>query len=700
MPIDQITVPNDEFRDQAVPGIPADGEPRTDYSADGTDTVEEQPDGSAVVTESEEDQNALLADHYANLAETLDPQRLSDLANEYLELIELDFQSREKRDEQYEEGIRRTGLGNDAPGGAQFSGASKVVHPSMAEACVDFEAAAIKELFPPIGPVKTQIIGESSRQDVDRAERKRQFMNWQLTVQMPEYRPELERLLTQLPLGGSQYQKFRWNTALKRPESEFVAIDNLIVPFSATSFYGSPRITHRMFLTADEVESRVDEGLYLDPDLAPSGHTPDVSKAEEATQKIEGKTDTGFNEDGVRVFYEVQTSLKDIDDGSPRPYVMTIDEFSRKVVGLYRNWAEEDDRYEKLDWFVDWTFIPWRGATGVGLPHLIGGLSAASTGTLRALLDAAHIANAATVVKLKGGRITGQTTEVAVTEIKELDSPPGVDDIRKLMMPIPFPGPNGTLFQLLGWLTDATKGLISTAEEKLANVGNQTPVGTTMALIESGAKVYSAIHARLHASHARALQIIHRLNGQYLDEHQEIKELSGLSIKRTDFTGSLDIVPVSDPSIFSEAQRFAQIQALLQMAAADAQDGSVPWNKIELRHRMMRLMHVEDPDKLLPQPKDPITSDPVTENMTIAEGGQVKADQSQDHAAHLVAHLNFIISPIHLLDDAPDPTLGDVLGHCREHLLMLYKETIARSTADVIGSHLNQMSLPGRGTIQ
>ena len=700
MAIDRKTIPNAAFRDRVIPGV--SDVPLEDLSLpDGEDNqdVEELEDGSAIVTEKS-DEDAPDADFYTNLAEKIPDTELTTLSRTYLDLIEKDIEARAKRDEQYEEGIRRTGLGNDAPGGAQFSGASKTVHPVLAEACVDFEAAAIKELFPPTGPVKTYIVGETTEQDTERAERKRQYMNWQLTKQMPEYRPELERLLTQLPLGGSQYQKFRWDLDLKRPVSEFVPVDNMIIPFSATSFYGAQRKTHRMYLTQQEFQDRIDCGLYVDEKVGSPAGTPEVSKAEKANEKIEGKEDDAYNDDGLRCVYEIHTRFENTIDEEVLPYILTIDLWSEKVLCVYRNWDPEQEGEEALDWFVDWTFIFWRGAMGIGLPHLIGGLAAALTGALRALLDSAHIANAATLVKLKGSRTIGQSTEVAVTEIKEIDAPPGIDDIRKVMMAIPFPGPSPVLFQLLGWLSESAKGVVTTAEEKIANATSSMPVGTAMALIESGSKVFSAIHGRLHSAQAKALEIIHRLNGQYLDERVEVKELGKLVVSRRDFQGSLDVIPISDPAIFSEAQRFAQVQALMQMQTQDQMDPSIPWDKIELRRRFMHLMHVEDPDKLLPsKPKD-VTSDPVTENIACMRGSPLKAGDKQDHRAHILAHLQFICSPIHTMDSAPNPQLGALMGHVREHLLELYQDVAAQGTAQMIVEMQQGSTTPEGGLLQ
>ena len=375
------------------------------------DDVVELPDGSAIIR-SKDLGPSKEPDFYANMAEDIEQFKLAPLAQKYLDLIEKDREARSERDKQYEEGIRRTGLGKDAPGGAQFQGASKVVHPIMAEACVDFSARAIKELFPPEGPVRTKIVGETTDDKVQIAERKRDFMNWQLTEQIVEFRAEEEQMLTQMPLGGSQYFKIWYDDQQKRPCVEFVPIDNIYLPYAAGSFYTAQRVTEVNDITQEMFEVRVDQGLYIDLDLMPPSQSPDQSKAEQANDKIEGRTEQAMNIDGVRRVFHIYTWLELEDDsfskGERAPYILMIDELNRAVVGLYRNWEYDDNRYVKLDWIVEFPFIPWRGAYAIGMPHLIGGLSAALTGSLRALLDSAHIATAPTMLKLKGAKISGQ----------------------------------------------------------------------------------------------------------------------------------------------------------------------------------------------------------------------------------------------------------------------------------------------------
>jgi len=616
------------------------------------------------------------SDFLVNLAEVLPESELTSISSELIDLIEGDKESRKKRDQQYEEGLRRTGLGDDAPGGAEFDGASRVVHPVLAEACVDFSSRAIKELFPASGPVKSWVIGEPNPKKLDRAERKTRFMNWQLTTQISEYRSELEQLLTQLPMGGSQYQKFWRDDRKKRVCCEFVPIDEVFLPYAATNFYTAARVTHRQLITRAEFHRRVRSGLYRDVFITDVGSYPEESLAAQANDKIEGREEDGYNEDGLRAILEIycwqESDSDNITNGEYAPYIITIDEDTEKVLSVYRNWAEGDETLEKLDWFVEWKFIPWRGAYAIGLPHLIGGLAAALTGSLRALLDSAHINNAPTMLKLKSGRIVGQNTQVNVTQVCDIEGPAQIDDIRKLAMPMPFNQPSPVLNDLMDKLYSLAKGVVATAEDKIANVGDRTPVGTTMALIEQGSNTYSAIHARLHESQKKSLAILHRLNSVYLDEENFIEDLGEVIVSREDFLGSMDVVPVSDPTIFSEAQRFAQNQALMQMAQQDAQNPNVQWNQVAIRRRIMKQMRIDNVDELLPPIKEPITADILTENTQGLKGTPLKASQEQDHMSHIQGHLVFVLSPLQLSNPLVSPQfLTAFFGHIEEHIQML-----------------------------
>ena len=633
--------------------------------------TEEQPDGSAIVT-MEEDGPEINPDFYANMAEDYDDFKLMTLASRYVDLLKKDKDAREQRDKQYEEGIRRTGMGNDAPGGATFMGASKVVHPSMAEGCVDFAARAIKEMFPPDGPVRTKILGKMDEIKSERAERKRDYLNWQITEQIEEFRDEQEQLLTQLPLGGSQYFKLWFDEQKKRPCVEFLPIDRVILPFAASNFYTAERAAEVHEITHWEFNRRVASGMYRDIDMVQATMSPEMTRPQKANDKIEGKK-WEDNEDGLRKVYHVYTFLELEDDkyskGEMAPYIMMIDELDNEVIGLYRNWEETDETMTKLDWIVEFKFIPWRGAYAIGLPHLIGGLSAALTGSLRALLDSAHINNAATMLKLKGAKMSGQSQSVDVTQIVEIEGAPGVTDIRQIAMPMPFNPPSAVLFQLLGWLDNAAKGVVTTSEEKIADVNANAPVGTTQALIEQGAAVFSAIHARLHESQGRVLKILCRLNRWHFDEMRKSDVVVDLDIQREDFAKNTDVVPVSDPHIFSETQRMAQMQAVIALAEKHPDQ----FNMNNVLARSLKQMKVPNINELMndvPAPEQRTSAD---ENAAMLIGQPAYAYMQQDHIAHIQDHLQFGLNPFLGQSPFADPQyLNHLIEHLKQHMTLWY----------------------------
>ena len=632
---------------------------------DDEDTnVEDTEDGGAKVRIADDKDEKQHLAHFANIVDEVDQGMLSDAVTDLTDKIEKDKEARSKRDKLYEEGLRRTGLGDDAPGGAQFTGSTKVVHPMLVEACVDFSARVMKEIFPPNGPIRSKIIGERDKEKVEKAERKVEFMNWQTTEQMPEFRGELEQLSTQLPLGGAQYLKLLWNAQYRRPASEFIAIDDIYLPFAATNFYSAERKTHVQYITKTEYARRVRAGMYLDVDLG-TPDQPEFSKATQANDKIEGRKDTSYNEDGLRTVFEVYTHL-DFGDG-PEPYILSIDKSSDRALSLYRNWELEDERRRELDWIVEFPFVPWRGAYPIGLTHMIGGLSGAATGALRALLDSAHIQNIPTLLKLKGGP-GGQTINVQPTEVVEMEGGALIDDVRKLAMPLPFNGPSPTLFQLLGFLVDAGKGVVQTSFEKLSDANANQPVGTTMALIEQGMVVFSSIHSRLHSSMSRVFKILHRINSAYLTEEDIEEAGEDMEVTPADFDGPMDIVPVSDPAIFSETQRFAQVQAILQRSAMLPQ----MYDQRKVEDMFLRSLKLSDTDVLQPKPGTE-DMDPVSENVAAAMGRPLYVLPRQDHMAHLMTHLPFLKSPLFGANPAIIKTyLYPMAIHLRDHLLNYY----------------------------
>tara|TARA_R110002110_G_scaffold239746_1_gene455778 strand:- start:1552 stop:4149 length:2598 start_codon:yes stop_codon:yes gene_type:complete len=639
-------------------------------------TMVELPEEEELEVEDTEDGGAMVrmetisvrdtSDHFENIVEEVDQSLLKTSINDLMTKIERDKEARQKRDLQYEEGLRRTGLGDDAPGGAQFQGANKVVHPMLVEACVDFSARFIKEVFPPGGPVKSKIIGEADKAKVGKAQRKTEFMNWQTTEQMVEFRSELEQLSTQLPLGGGQYMKFMWNSRFMRPTSEFVPIDDIYLPFSATNFYTAERKTHVQYVTQMEYDKRVESGMYADIDL-PTPTEPEYSAAERANEKIEGKQNNSYNEDGLRTIFEIYTYM-DFEDGEGlAPYILSVDKSSEKALCLYRNWEEDDAKQKELHWIVEFPFVPWRGAYPIGLTHMIGGLSGAATGALRALLDSAYIQNVPTLLKLKGGP-GGQTLNVQPTEIVEMEGGALIDDVRKLAMPLPFAGPSPTLFQLLGFLVDAGKGVVQTSFEKFNDQNPNAPVGTTMAIIEQGMVVFSSIHSRLHASMARSFRILHRINSMYYTQEELDALDAGLEISAEDFDGPADVVPISNPAIFSEAQRFAQIQAIMQRAQLMPQ----MYDALAVEEMFLHTLKIPPSEVLKPAPGSE-DRDPVSENVAAAMGQGIYVLPQQDHLAHLQVHLPFLKSPMFGSNPSIMSTfLYPMAMHLRDHLLNYY----------------------------
>ena len=652
---------------------------------DADSDVEEHEDGSATITLDEPDQ-AQNSEFYTNLAEDMPNSDMMMISSQLLEFIERDKEARSLRDKQYEEGLRRTGLGEDAPGGAEFQGASKVVHPMLTEACVDFSSRVIKEIFPANGPVKEYIPGEVTQPKLEKAKRKQKFMNWQLTQQMVEFRPELEQLTTQIPLGGAQYMKMIWDEQRNRPRSIFVPIDDVYLPYSATSFYTAERKTHVQYITRLEFEKRVGTGMFRDINLV-APQEPELTGPAKANNKIEGKEQTSYNEDGLRTVFEVACYLDFEDNFGLAPYLVTIDHTTKEVLAIYRNWDPDDEQQEELVHMIEWPFVPWRGAYPIGLPHMIGSLSAAATGSLRALLDSAHINNFPGMLKLKGGSRGGQTDRIEPTQVTEIEGGVGVDDVRKIAMPVPFNPPNPVLYQLLGFVTEAARGVVRTTYEQLGTQNPNVPVGTTLAMIEQGMTVFSAIHARLHYAMGMTLKVLHRLNSKHIDDDYIMRVTGEEMCKAKDFLGIMDVVPVSDPNIFSDVQRSAQMQAVVQRAAA------MPalYDQRIVEERFLEGMKIPDFKTLLAKKPEPVELNAVNENLALTLGRPVAAFPMQDHLAHLQVHLDYLKSPIFGMSQLIGPVyIPGVLQHIKEHMAYWYSLYIYEQTSNAVGIPLDQ----------
>lgn len=639
---------------------------------------------------------------FSNLAETLSESELDSLAEKYLTRIDQDIEDRKERDTMQADGLKKAGLGSPAPGGAEFDGASRVTHPVLTESYIDFAASAIKELFPPNGPVKMKIEGKPNKEKMDRAKRKADFMNWQLVREIPSYRPELERLLTQLPVGGSQYMKFYWDEDQGRPDVEFVPIDDIVLPYHARNFFDVSRKFHKMNLSQLTYDRRVSSEQYRDLSLPNSyGIGMERTESAKATDKIEGKNDNYTGQIDERLVYEGCVYDEVEDSKAPKdravPYLITIDEQSRKVLSVYRNWDEEDEKYREIDYLVDWTFIPWRGVFGLSLLQCVGGLPDALTGSLRALMDSALINNMPSGIKLKGNP-NGASLSTSPTQITEVDAM-GQDDVRKIFMALPFNPPSPMLFQLLGFLTSAAKEVVGTAEEKIADAGANMPVGTTLALIEQGAKVFSAIHARMQDSQRRCLEILHRLNRDHLPDGKVTFGTDDEDyVTREDFEGSMDVRPVSDPNIFSETQRFAQIQFVMQsLQAAAAVPGLAPviglFNLRALYARAFEMAKVPDYEEFLPEVPKEMPLNPVDENVAMCMGKPVKAYAGQNHEAHIQVLLDFSKNP--LFGQSPviaSKFMVPALNHLQDHILVWYEEMMKRDAANTLGKKVDKIN--------
>lgn len=646
-----------------------------------TDVKEEiidTDDGGAIIKVGDEESGPN-REWFDNIADDFEDEVKNKIATRLLEDLERDRKAREKREKDYEEAIKRTGLGKETPGGADFEGASKAVHPMLTEAVVDFQSRSIKELMPPNGPVKTYIPGDNP--DVDRfrkGERIKNYMNWQFLKQMPDFRTELEQLLSQTPLGGSQYLRLVWDDQKKRPVPQFWPSDDVYIPYAASNFYTSDRVTFVDHITEFEFEQRVKGGMYSDlgADMIKVGAVEEESKPAQATDAVEGKEKLQpFNEDGLHNIYEVNcfsdelTGEKDEKEKNYCPYRITIHGPSKKICAINRNWEEEDDNKLKLDWAVEFPFIPWRGAGSVGLGQMIGSLSGAATGALRALLDSAHMNNLPTLIRLKGANFSGQSKELRVAAITEIEGGVAGDDIRKLIMPVPFNPPSNVLVELLGICDGLGRGLVQTTFEKLGEQSTEMPVGTTLALIEEGMTVFSAIHLRMFQAMDKILDILARINRMYLDQEELKDEHGTLLAYRKDFDPPYDVMPVADPEIFSDVQRMAQLQVVADRAAQMPE----VYNVKEVEKRILERTKIPNPDELLLPDDTPEETNAVNENAAMTMGRPVAAFPAQDHLAHLQVHLDYAMSPALGMNPLIAPRYVPMLmGHIIEHVALYY----------------------------
>lgn len=627
-------------------------------------------------------------EHFANLAETLDEAVLNDIAITLLDEITVDKEARQKRDQQYTEGLRRTGLGDDAPGGAPFNGASRATHPMLTEAVIDYQSRVCSELLPPEGPVKSSVIGIPTSEKVDRGERTARYMNYQLTEIMSSAYSEIEQGFSQEGLDGAFYLK----PVVKdgQPDVEVVHIDMVHRPWNDGDFYKQPRITHEMPTDRWTFEENIAAGLWRDVvDTVTSSDSIEQSDASQANDRIIGRDTPTQNIDEVRTVFETSKllRLKGPEDDL-LPYIVTVDEQSRKVLALYRNWDEDDANKQRLDFLIEFAFIPWRGGYPIGFTHMIGSLSGATSGALRALLDSALLATMPTGVKLKGGTTAGgQNIRPQPGSTVEVQGSLAQDpDIRKTYMPLEFPQPSSTLFQLLGFLVDAGRGVVRTSFDEFNKMSGEMPVGTANMMIEQGLKTFGSVFARQHRSLRRFLKMLWYINRKTVTNESVVDRFGELIVTKDDFAGPMTVIPVSDPRIFTDTQRMAAAQMVASRSDIFMQKGlPSPYKVREVEMNLMRAAKVPSPEQFLQDVQEPQRLNAASENVVASNGMPIKAFAGQDHEAHIAQHAAYMDSPLF----GSNPTLAIkylpiMLNHLGEHMALWYSDAMLLSTNAVL----------------
>ena len=618
---------------------------------------------------------AEMYDHNANLAEILDDSVLGTLSSELRDKVDDDKESREDWEEAIAKGLKLLGV-NYEERNEPFLGASGVHHPLLSEAVTQFQAQAYKEMLPAGGPVKTQVIGAATQVTEDQAQRVKDFMNYQITEIMEEYDPDTDQMLFYLPLTGSTFKKVYFDAGKQRAVSKFVPAEDLIVPYSASDLNTAERVTHVVRMTENELRKLQVAGVYRDIELQ-AGDEDDDSSIRQTGNELQGVRPS-YGDD-VHTLLEIHTEIdlegfEDIDEGGEPtgvklPYIVTVDEDSGQVLSVVRNYRQADPLRRKRQFFTHFKFLPGFGFYGFGLLHTIGGLSRAATSILRQLIDAGTLSNLPAGFKARGVRIRNDDEPLAPGEFRDIDAPGG--DLRNALMPLPYKEPSGTLAQLLGVIVDSGRRFAQVADAKIADTNAQAPVGTTVALIEQGSKIISSIHKRLHYGQKQEFRLLAEV---FADNPMPYPYFVGQNIPpeimQQDFDGRVDILPVSDPSIFSMSQRLSLAQTQMQLAAQAPQ----LHNQYEAYRRMYDALDVKNIDAILPPPQPPQPIDPATENANAVKGMPLQAFPDQDHEAHIMTHAMFLSSQV----GAANPqAFMLLLSHVQEHIGMLARDQVA-----------------------
>jgi len=609
----------------------------------------------------------------ANLVEYLDDSILGSLSNKLINSVENDKESRKEWEKTYTDGLKYLGMRFDEQRSQPFEGSSGVIHPILSEAVTQFQAQAYKELLPAQGPIKTQVIGQRDMNKEMQAERVCEFMNYYIMNEMPEYDPDLDQLLFYLPLSGSAFKKVYYDAAKNRPVSKFIPAEDLLVPYNATDLLSAERVTHVVSMSNNEVRKMQLSGFYADIDLNDSEQII-RDNIDKEIDKIQG-VEPNYSDDEQRKLYEIHTvedieGFEDVDEmgettGLKLPYIITIDDSTQEILSIRRNYNPEDPLRNKINYFVQYKFLPGLGFYGLGLSHMIGGLSKASTSILRQLIDAGTLSNLPAGFKARGIRIRDEASPLQPGEFRDVDAPGGA--LRDSLMPLPYKEPSSVLFNLLGLLVDSGKRFAAIADMNIGDANAAMPVGTTVALLEKGTKVMSAIHKRLHYAQKNEFKILARIFQEFLPPVYPYETGSGpREVKVQDFDQRIDVIPVSDPNIFSMSQRVIMAQELLTMVQS-APELHGPQGIYEAYRRMYAALGVDNIESLLVPPADttPQPVDAGIENSGLLQGIPQQAFPEQNHEAHVEAHKTLFLTQAVIMN----PQLQSVIiAHVMQHL--------------------------------
>lgn len=606
-------------------------------------------------------------DHNANLAEILDDSILGEISSDLRARYEEDQDSRSEWEDGYTKGLDLLGVRTEERN-SPFAGASGVTHPLISESVTQFQAQAYKELLPAGGPVRTSIVGAKTPEVEAQANRVKDYMNYMVTEVMEEFDPDTDQMLFYLPISGSTFKKVYFDETKQRPVSRFVPAEDLVVPYTATDLATASRVTHILRMDENQVRKLQVAGVYRDVDLLPSPEgEEDIVKSK--VSQLDGLERSETDDVLTVLEFHVDLDIEGFEDlgmnGEPTgiklPYVVTLDLGSGEILSIRRNYAEADPLKRKQQYFVHYKFLPGLGFYGFGLIHMIGGLGKAATSILRQLIDAGTLANLPAGFKARGIRVRNQDEPLAPGEWRDIDAPGG--DIRNSIIPLPYKEPSATLAQLLGVLIESGRRFVSIADQQTATPGSQQqPVGTTVALLERGMKVMSAIHKRLHYAQKNEFRLLAALIRDYLPQNYPYQVVGGnANVMQADFDNRVDVLPVSDPNIFSMAQRVTLAQTQLQLA----QSNPDIHNLHAAYKRMYQALEVQNIDEVLPPPPQPQPTDPGIENARGLAGQIITAFQEQNHDAHIAVHIQFMQLPI---VQASPQAYGMFLSHIQEHV--------------------------------